>query len=255
MKKLAALVIVILALFLLSAVWLWVKFGSSQPMNMGPIVGLLGEVRMEIPREYVHILTHEDAGVEDGDGISPDEPVRKIHGMGIEVTFPEMRPVKAASSSGVMSNGEETIRILVDSGSDYIGPEITENLRRSALYSMSRCLRCVKYVEAERTDTGLRHFTPTEDSVDISKRDGRDGWMGMYDSDFYFAETEAGEVTVFIRCENMNSPKARCRQSFTLGNRYMADIQLSYRRELLPQWKSMQEGVERLLAGFAVESR
>ncbi|WP_194713899.1 hypothetical protein [Noviherbaspirillum soli] len=93
---------------------------------------------------------------------------------------------------------------------------------------------------------GLTVYVPTG----IDPKTQRPYREGLYAEDVFLHRAADGRVDTYINCSNRPHEAAPCSQSFSMEPGMKVEVDVSYRRGLLPQWRQIQNDVSRLVWSF-----
>lgn len=225
------------------------------------VIGNLGGVPVEIPREYARFVEYDSDPhfMESSWWFNPERTSEsRLRSFGFEVRYPDMASVKVQTKAEKNRFTTMWMRVGVITGEYYgsTGNESLNNYRDDYLDASRPCsTKCFIYQPLPDQTYGLTGYTPTGSGVDVEKRSidfGRG--TDLRDSNIYFFEDEAGQITTFIRCSNRTHAAAPCEHYFNLNPLMNAHIKVSYRNGLLPHWQQIQQSVTKLIYGFEADT-
>lgn len=229
--------------------------GGKAPQE--PVFGDLGGVPVEIPRVYARFVEY------DGDPYFMDRkkwmpPQRtygsKLRGFSFEARFPDMASVDKRKSDENNIYTNMWLRVLVYAGEHYgdFGDDSANNQKK--VLNESHCLhkKCFHYTPIKEKIYGLTGYTPKGPGIELARRKlGHKRGVDLQDRNIYYYP-EHGRAISLIRCSNMLHSAAPCKHFFNI-EAMRARVSVSYRKELLPHWKEIQERVSNLISGFEVK--
>jgi hypothetical protein len=86
----------------------------------------------------------------------------------------------------------------------------------------------------------------------IDKRTGRPYGEGDGGQDLFIAREADGHVKAVIKCANRKVPAPPCQHDFNLEPKAEINVTVNYRRQLLPQWRDIQEKVRQRILSFEI---
>lgn len=239
---------------------------SSTPKEVqtSTIIGNLGGVAVSIPKPYANLVEYDDDPhfTESHKG-SPSKRTleSKLRSFGFEIRFPDMAPLTDKTHADKRKQSIQTtswILVGINSNANYGtgGDDALE--RRVAWIKMADASRIRYTYEALPGQIhGLTGYTPV--GIDESRRGGGvlvDGKAAdMSDKNVYFHRGKDGRVDAYIECSNMKHSAATCQHRFNLLPAMRSHVSVSYRRELLSQWREIQSSVTQVILGFAVDPK
>lgn len=221
----------------------------------GPVIGDLGGVPVSIPKPYANFVEYDGDPhfMEKRKEPTPKRTYQsKLASFGFEVRYPDMAPVTDETSSEKRKANIHTtmwMRVGINSHSHYggAGDDLLER-KASAIWKANA--HPYVYKPLATKVHGLTGFAPI--GPDESKRLQQVGGADMNDVNIYFHRNEAGQVDTYIDCSNMAHAAAGCRQVFNLQPQMRIRVTVSYRRDLLPHWREIQNSVSKVILGFRV---
>lgn len=221
----------------------------------GPVIGDLGGVPVSIPRPYANFVEY------DGDPHFMEKrkepaPKRtyesKLASFGFEVRYPDMAPVTGENAAEKRKENIHTtmwMRVGINSHSAYGGAGDDGIERRARDITDPKAHR-YPYKPMPEKVHGLTGYFP--EGPDESKRLQQVGGSDFNDKNLYFYRDGAGPVETYIECSNMAHSAAGCSQVFNLQPEMRIRVNVSYRRDLLPHWREIQNSVSKVILGFRV---
>jgi hypothetical protein len=273
--------LIALTVALLGVLWTWATrprpqgFADGfQPPQMAAaqfatktVRGDLGGVLVAIPAHFANYVQYEgDPGL--GDAPKGPRPVitpkSKLGSFAFHVRYPEMvgrdslahwqdyRDRKIATTHWIL--------VGINAADMYSGAGAIIRLRDNSLRSMLNPASMPPYLYEKLADRefDLEVYAPKgidpasgkpyrehthADDVFIGKLAGGAGGDG--------AGEDESRIAV-IKCSNRPLASAPCRHQFSLEPVMHANVSVSYRRGLLPEWQSIQKRVTEMIYGFSV---
>jgi hypothetical protein len=225
----------------------------------GEVIGNLGGMPVTIPPHFAHYVEYDgDPGW--GERMSSSRPLRdhqsKLRGFSFKVRYPDMG---GADSPGghrdqVSYPQENTpwIHGLLNTGQDYSGDGFMDRWVHRTVEIPNRILKYANYEKLPKREYELTIYAPTGLDPKTKKpyREDDDA------KDVFISRDQTGKVETYIYCSNRRGDWTVqiCTQVFSLEPRAKADVSVSYRRNLLPEWWKIQQAVRRLIFDFSVPS-
>lgn len=250
------------------AVWLFFaakKIGTPQPDAFQPpemaaaqyahkdVVADLGGVTVSIPKHFADYVEYDgDPGF--GEKRKEPKPKRtqqsKLSSFGFYVRYPDM--VGLSTPELRQEKKEENIyttmwlSVGLHAGSLYKGKGTLDRLANGRVVNQDAFNKDRQYEQLPKEEYGLTIYASPGIDPQTNKpyREGRDA------EDVFIHRDENGKVTTFITCKNRPTQYARCKQWIDLEPSMKADVYISYRRGLLPEWQKIQESVTQLIYSF-----
>lgn len=263
-KRLIVAMIASAAVLLL--VWLLVPKNLPAGQSLGdswvikenqsdPVIGDLGGVPVAIPKPYANFVEY------DGDPHFMEKrkappPTRtqdsKLASFGFEIRFPDMEPVTAKTEAAKRNATIQTtmwMRVGIDSNSHY-GAAGDQSLERYFEAIADPRAHRYRYEPLPNETYGLSGFTPV--GTNLSRRNLGGGGADWNDKNIYVHRGQDGRVDTYIACSNMTHSAAVCEQHFSLLPAMRIRVSVSYRKDLLPQWREIQASVTQVILGFRI---
>lgn len=221
----------------------------------GPVIGDLGGVPVSIPKPYANFVEY------DGDPNFMEKrkepaPKRtyesKLASFAFEVRYPDMAPVTDENAAEKRKENIHTtmwMRVGVDSHSHYGGAG-DEFLEKEVMAIFDPKAHRYPYQPLPEKVHGLTGYFPV--GADESKRLQQAGGADWNDKNLYFHRDEAGRVDAYIECGNMAHSADRCKLFFNLKPNIRVRVWVNFRRDLLPNWREIQNSVSKVILGFRV---
>lgn len=215
------------------------------------VVGDLGGMPVTIPSHFADLVEYNGDPGWSGKraGSHPERThASKLASFGFYARFPDM----AGLSSEALRNHKQSqsiyktmwLSVGLSAGERYYGAGILERLTNA----MGKSGGIVKFEQYEKLP-GEQHGLTVYAAAGIDPKTARPYREDRYASDIFVHRNEAGRVDTYIRCSN-DAHVARCKQNFSLEPAVQANIFVSYRRDLLPEWRQMQASVTQLILSF-----
>jgi hypothetical protein len=234
----------------------WAK---PQDSKNSPVIGDLGGVSVEIPRDYARFVGYNKGKyLKENSSDKKANPAyqSKLRSLGFEVRYPDMASVKVQSKEEKDIFTTMWMRVGVNTGEDYgVDGYLNRKKERYINPTLPCFSKCFIYHPLNNDIYGLTGYTPKGTGVDIEKRSINFGrGTDLRDQNIYFVQNNTDHVTTFITCSNRSHTAARCTQYFNLSPRMKAHIRVNYRKGLLPHWQKIQQSVSNLFYDFEVDS-
>lgn len=268
-RKTKLVLLVVAAIILTAALWKgWLVYQAySGPIERlsdswvfkenreGPVIGDLGGVPVSIPKPYANFVEYDGDPhfLEKRKGPVPKRTHEsKLASFGFEVRYPDMANVnEETASERRQKNIHNTMwmRVGVNSHSAYGGAGDDGIERRARDITDPKAHRYTYKPLPEKVH-GLTGYYPV--GPDESKRLQQVGGSDFHDKNLYFYRDGARPVETYIECSNMAHSAAGCSQVFNLRPDMRIRVSVSYRRDLLPHWREIQNSVSKVILGFRV---
>lgn len=223
------------------------------------VIGHLGGSPVTIPQAYAHFVEYDGDPhfMEPRKSPPPERTFQSgISSFGFEIRFPDMAVASNKPEAEVQKADIHTtmwMRVGVLSNSTY-GSSGDDAFERAVnmipLSETAPDFKLTKYYfqRIPGKTYGLDGLTPV--GADESRRAIGQRGADMRDKNIYFHRGTDGNVDTYIECSNMTHLAARCEQKFNLRPAIRAHVSVDYRKELLPQWKQIQDSVSTVILGF-----
>ncbi len=241
------------------------KTGTPQPDSFQPsemaaaqfaqkdVVADLGGVPVSIPKHFADYVEYDgDPGF--GEKRKEPKPKRtqqsKLSSFGFYVRYPDM--VGLSTPELRQEKKKESIyttmwiSVGLHAGSMYKGKGTLDRLANGRVVNQDAFNKDRQYEQLPMEEYGLTIYASHGIDPKTNKpyREGRDA------EDVFIHRDENGKVTTFITCSNRLIKSAPCTQWIDLEPLMKADVYISYRRDLLPEWQKIQESVTQLIYNF-----
>ena len=215
------------------------------------LVATLGGRDVEIPKAYASFVEFDGDAGWSGPKRGSLKRGTNIRSFGFYIKFPEMVGLEsdALRLEKKKSKIDETkwMFVGVNSGENFAGHGYLDRLLDGSVWNSSSLLAFERYKKLERSDYGLDVYAP--EGIDlVTKMPHR---KNIYATDVYVSESSGG-VQAYIRCSNRETLAPPCRHNFSLEPDMDAAVYVTYRRQLLPQWKVIQESIKKKILSFSV---
>jgi hypothetical protein len=107
------------------------------------------------------------------------------------------------------------------------------------------------YVEQPDEEYGLKKWT----AIGVNPATKQPYRLGIEAGDEYISRDGDGHVLTHIVCNNSPHEAAPCRHTFSLEPQMKVKVEVGYRRGMLPEWRSIQDSVSRLLLSFQLPTK
>lgn len=228
--------------------------GTSEPQfSEDKFVADLGGMHVEIPHYFAKNVEYNgDPGW--GEKIKHSRVVNtglpKLRSFGFDVRFPDMAGL---SSPEMYHDKRKTtifktkwIRVGINTGENYPGDEFLERRANHLLAVDNTTPPFMIYKKLDQSEFGLTIYVPTG----IDPENKKPYREHEFAEDIFIFQDNAGVVGAHITCSNRPGQSAPCRHFFKLQAPVKAQIYVSYRRGLLPEWQRIQESVNNLILSF-----
>lgn len=218
------------------------------------VVGDLGGVPVNIPSYFANFVEYEG---DPGWGPKRKGPVpertyqSKLTSFGYYTRFPDM----AGRSSPAMWKDIESyssgvtpwISVGVNTGSSYPGDGFLDR-RAGYIGKSADIIKHEKYEQLPGQEHGLTVYA----AAGVDPRTNTPYREDTFAHDLFLHREKNSRVDTYIDCSNRNVRAPPCRHDFSLEPHMNAQIYVTYRRSLLPQWQEIQQAVRQQILGFKV---
>ena len=227
---------------------------SAAKHSSNDVTGDLGGVSVSIPRHFANFVEYDDINLSEK---RKDIIPKRIHGyklnsFGYYTRFPDM----AGQSSQKLIKDRESyssgktpwISVGINTGSIYPGDGFLD--RATAQIGKSGdILKYEKYEQLPNQLYGLTLYVATgiDPKTNRPYREDTDA----HDI-FVHRDKKTNRVDAYIDCSNRNVIAPPCTHDLSLEPYMHAQVYVSYRRNLLPQWQEIQQSVTQQILGFKV---
>lgn len=225
-----------------------------------PVRADLGGMAVEIPQHYAEFVEYDgDPGFgEKRSGPRPERtPQSRLRGFGMDVRYPDMKGLENAEVREQKRRQRLAdtpwLYVGVVTGEDYPGTGFLDRQAHATLHrrpppELKGHWRFI-YERLPGAPHGLEAYALSA----IDPRTNRPARESPNTEDVFIHRNAEGRADTYIRCSNTPVPGgANCELSFALEPKARAEVNVSLRRGLLPEWQPIQEAVRRLLLGFEV---
>ena len=254
-------------LLLLVIITLWVRLQRSidfapgfQSKDMAAaehatrdVTGNLGGMPVIIPRRFAqYVEFDDDPGW--GEKRRTPRPARTQQSRLRSFDFPVRHPDMAGESSPELIANKKShtifntpwIRVGISTGADYPGHGFLDRRTHAEVEVPQLVLKYANYEKLPKEQYGLTVYAASGFDPANNKpyREHPDA------DDIFINRNQAGQVTTHIRCSNRKTLSAPCAHSFSLEPDIKAKVNVSYRRGMLTEWRSIQDKVSSLIRSF-----
>lgn len=214
------------------------------------IVATLGGRDVEIPKAFASFVEFDGDAGWSGPKRGSAKRGKNIRSFGFYIKFPEMIGLESSALrlEKKKSKIDKTswIFVGVNSGEHFAGHGYLDRLMDGSVWNGSSLLPFEHYKKLDESEFGLDVYAPdgNDPLTNVPHR------KNMYASDIYIRESSKGVVT-YIKCSNRETLAPPCRHNFSLEPDMGAAVYVSYRRQLLPQWKEIQESIRKKILSFS----
>lgn len=234
-------------------------FGTSDLRATAPtvVVGDLGGVAVSIPKHFAQFVEYDDdpAWTARTKKLSVTRNYQsKLRSFGFEIRFPDMAGMTADTQEEYKTHNIYTtpwMRVGITSNSHYGSTGDTANNAHVAAIP-TKAGNPYRYEKLPQPVYGLTCYTPVGVDKSLRKRSNGPPWE---DRDIYFLRNAEGTVTTYVECGNGEHRATRCALRFNLLPAMRANVEVNFRKELLPHWKEIQGGVSKIIVGFKVNNQ
>ncbi len=266
---------VVLALFILVCVAAWYTLAGLwmagfQPPQMAAaqyshqdVVGNLGGLPVRLPRYAVEYVEYDGDPGWGGKRQGP-VPVRTMESQLTSFGFDGRYPDRQLKDSYAMENEKRSqsiyrtmwIRVGVRSGEIYPKDGFLDRLF-ACLVQATAPAHCKnkkaywwdEYQQLPHVEHGLTAYA----LKGVEPRSGKPAREQEHTKDVFVAKDGQGRVKAYISCYNVGHEAAPCGHGFSMEyNGMRAEVEIRYRRGLLPHWRDIQSKVTQVLLGFVV---
>jgi hypothetical protein len=216
------------------------------------VVGDLGGMPVTIPRHFADLVEYNgDPGWgEKRKGHRPERThASKLSSFGFYVRLPDMAGLSSEELRLHKKNQKmrDTMWISVglNLGERYPGDGFLDRLTNA----MGKPGNILKYEQYEQLPDRLYGLTVYA-AGGVDPKSNKPYREDTDAHDIFVHRDDAGKVDTYIRCSNRNVPAPPCTQYISLEPNLKADIYISYRRGLLPEWQQIQTSVTQLILSF-----
>ncbi|WP_062058595.1 hypothetical protein [Cellvibrio sp. OA-2007] len=226
---------------------------SESQFSKDKIVADLGGMHVEIPHYFAKNVEYDGDpgwGEKKKSPLLENTGLPKLRSFGFDVRFPDM---VGLSSPEMYQDKRKTtifktmwIRVGINAGENYPGDEFLERRADHLLVVDNTTPPFMIYKKLDQSVYGLSVYTP----AGVNPKNNKPYRQHEFAEDVFVFRNEAGIVKAHITCSNTPGQSAPCRHFFKLQAPVRAQVYLSYRRGLLPEWQKIQESVNNLILSF-----
>lgn len=252
---LAALLVPVAVYLILNSVWFESNVSNlsddQKDRNVKELE--LGGVVVSIPEGFRNFISYKESIEGSAGNVGEFERglYPQVSSFGFVVVYPDMKDPQPVSGVKVDIFTTKRMRVLVHSGSRS-GLDGWLALRKKRLLDPEKpCyMKCFLYHPMGRDIYGLTGYASRVMGEEI---DGYRTGSDMRDFNIYLVEGSESAPKTFIQCSNNTHAAARCSHMFTLTPKMNASVKVGYRKNLLPHWREIQEGISDLIYGFEIQ--
>ncbi len=226
----------------------FLKRKSEQAIELGEVRGSLGGVFVAIPAYFAEQLEYDGDMNCGGDRKMASGQGRAIKSFGFDVLFPSM---EGKSSSELLNDYKnrklrtnQWLDVGLSAGSNYVGAGGVERMAGAYLKEKESWLG--DYVKLKDKSYGLDVYA----LHGVDEKSGKPYRENLYAKDIFVYKNAFGKITTYIACSNRAVLAPPCSQYFDLEPEMAAMVRVVYRRELLSEWRLIQEEVGKMVLGF-----
>ena len=222
----------------------------------GIVIGDLGGVPVEIPRDSVRLVEYNgdpDWG-EDFEGAIPKRTYEsKISSFGFDVRYTDGALYdgvvgKVSDEYEAQKNLSDSpwVSVSVHSGNRYHGKGAVHRIGDGTINAMPDEHPVYTYTKLPDTLYGLEVYAPPGINPDTNTpwREDRDA------EDVFIQQNDKGIITTYIECSNRDVERPPCSHYFDLEPEMGLYVYVSYSRYVLKDWQQIEQVVREALLGF-----
>ncbi len=207
----------------------------------------LGGVEVKIPNYFAKLVEYES--IIGMDRISNMGRLKKIKSFGFDIRYPDMQGLSSHENYVDFKNRKvftsKWMWVGVNSGSSYSGEGSISRLTKNSLNRMldERSSSIFYYEKLPEKKYGMDAYTPKGTDLKTMKPNREH----ENSEDVFVAN---GDDAAYIVCSNRKIESAPCRHYFSLEPKIHAEVSIRYRRGLLPDWREIQRGIQKIINDF-----
>jgi hypothetical protein len=219
----------------------------------GPVIGHLGGAPVAIPKPFAHFVEYDGDPhfMERRKGPPPKRTYQSgLASFGFEIRYPDMAALTDQTEPQKKTETIYTTTWLdvgIHANSIYGGDTALEAYIQSIVYGKNP-FPPYRYEKLPEQVYGLTGYTPI--GFDISKRSGTG--TSYSDRNIYFHRTPDGTADAYIECSNVEHAAAPCELKFNTLPEMRVQVDVGFRKGLLPHWQEIRSSVKQVILGFRV---
>lgn len=226
------------------------KSKEENKMNQSYIIGDLGGVPVNIPRDSVRLVEY-DGDPDWGETRQGDTPVRthqsKINSFGFDIRYTDGMFSEQSNEYEQEKNlpNSPWVSVGINSGNRYYGAGGIQRLAQGIITPNYEVEPPHKYARLPKLQYGLEAYA----SPGIDPKTNKPWRENLYAEDV-FIKRNKGEIVTYIKCSNRDVPHPPCTHYFDLEPNMKLDVYVSYSRHVLADWQKIEKIVKSTIVGF-----
>ena len=229
---------------------------DGSTIKKGMVIGDLGGVPVEMPRESVHLLQYNgDPGWGEARvGPIPERTYEsKIFSFGFDIRYTDGTIYDGPSGTMYREYRQQEgladspwVSVGVSSGKMYHGPGGIDRMGGGTLRGSSVYDPTATYAKLAETQFGLEVYA----SPGIDPETNTPWRENKYAEDVFIQRDDAGVIITYIKCSNRDVRRPPCTHRFDLEPEMGLDITVSYSRHVLKDWQQIEQVVRAAVLDF-----
>jgi len=229
---------------------------ESDNTQQGIVIGDLGGVPVEMPRESVHLLQYNgDPGWGEARvGPIPERTYEsKIFSFGFDIRYTDGTIYDGPNGKMHRDYKQQEglpdspwVSVGVISGEYYHGPGGIDRIGSGTLSYSPNNGPASTYAKLPETQFGLEVYAPPgiDPKTDTPWRENK------YAEDVFIQRDDAGVITTYIECSNRDVRRPPCVHMFDLEPEMGLHVRVSYSRHVLKDWQQIEQVVRAAVLDF-----
>ena len=229
---------------------------DGSTITQGMVIGDLGGVPVEIPRNSVHLLQYNgDPGWGEARvGPIPERTYEsKIFSFGFDIRYTDGTIYDGPSGTMYREYRQQEgladspwVSVGVSSGKMYHGPGGIDRMGGGTLRGSSVYDPTATYAKLPEAQFGLEVYA----SPSIDPKTNTPWRENRYAEDVFIQRDDAGAIITYIKCSNRDVRRPPCTHRFDLEPEMGLDITVSYSRHVLKDWQQIEQVVRAAVLDF-----
>ncbi|MBE0442439.1 MULTISPECIES: hypothetical protein [Gammaproteobacteria] len=229
---------------------------ESDNTEQDTVIGDLGGVPVEIPRESVHLLQYNgDPGWGEARvGPIPERTYEsKIFSFGFDIRYTDGTIYDGPNGKMYREYRQQEglpdspwVSVGVSSGKMYHGPGGIDRMGGGTLRGSSVYDPTATYAKLPETQFGLEVYA----SPGIDPETNTPWRENKYAEDVFIQRDGAGAIITYIKCSNRDVRHPPCIHRFDLEPEMGLDVRVSYSRHVLKDWQQIERVVRKAVLNF-----
>lgn len=227
------------------------NIGAYNTMDDKYIIGDLGGVPVNIPRELVRLVEYDD-DPDWGENRQGDTPIRtyqsKISSFGFDIRYTDGVFSEQSNEYDQQKNLPHSpwVSVGINSSNRYYGAGGINRLAEATINPNYEVEPNHIYERLPKLQYGLEVYAPPGIDL-VTNKPWREN---LYAEDIFIRRDAKGEVITYIKCSNRDVPHPPCTHYFDLEPDMKLDVYVSYSHYVLHDWQKIENIAKAPIKGF-----